>query len=218
MAEDQKVRQPRQDRAPSHRIAVFIDGQNLENTIREDFPGKRMDWTRLTALLRKWGNLVGIYIYLVDLADSDDPEKQKKIEAYRRWLRWLRRNGFRVRTKLIKYIETLEGRKGKCNFDVEMAVDAITLAATGRIDEIFLFSSDSDFAYLAEQLQNYAVRVTVVGSTHRTATELRERCDEFIPLGSLKLEVLIDWLPSRARDTSDAMHEDPLVLTPPPAD
>lgn len=218
MTEDQKARQIRQDRAPSHRVAVFIDGQNLGNTIKEDFPGKRMDWQRLAALFRKWGNIVGIYIYLLDFADSDDPEKQRKNEAYRRWLQYLRRNGFRVRTKPIKYIATLEGRKGKCNFDVEIAVDAVALASTGRIDEIFLFSSDSDFAYLAEHLQRYAVRVTVVGSTHRTATELRESCDEFIPLGSLKLEVLMDWSPLRAQNTSDAADEDPLVPVSPPAD
>lgn len=191
MAEEQKAKPVRQDHAPSHRVAVFIDGQNLGNTIKENFPDKKMDWSRLATLFRKWGNIVGIYIYLIDFVDSDDPEKQKKNMAYRRWLNWLRRSGFRVRTKLIKYAETPEGRKGKCNFDVEIAVDAVSLAATGRIDEIFLFSGDSDFAYLLERLRDYAVRVVVVGTTHRTATELRECCDEFIRLESIALEAMV---------------------------
>lgn len=217
MAEEQKAKQLRQDRAPSHRVAVFIDYQNLENTIREDFPGKRMDWLRLAALFRKWGNIVGVYIYLADFVDSDDPKKQRKNEAYWEWLSWLRRNGFRVRTKLIKYVETPEGRKGKCNFDVEIAVDAISLAATGRIDEIFLLSADSDFAYLTERLQNYAVRVAVVGPAHRTATELRERCDEFITLESLRLEVMMDRPQSRTVQSPVVADKDPPVPVPPSA-
>lgn len=215
MAEEQKVKQARQDRAPSHRVVVFIDGQNLNNTIQKDFPGKSMDWQRLTALFRKWGNIVGVYIYLMDFVDSDDPDKQKKNESYRRWLNWLRRRGFRVRTKLIKYVETPEGRKGKCNFDVEMAVDAISLAATGRIDEIFLFSSDSDFAYLVERLQDYGVRVVVVGPAHGTANELRGCCDEFITLESLKLEVMMDRQPLQV---SDVVHDEIPVLVSPPAE
>lgn len=215
MAEEQKVKQARQDRAPSHRVVVFIDGQNLGNTIKRDFPGKNMDWLRLAALFRKWGNIVGIFIYLMDFVDSDDLDKQKKNELHRRWLNRLRRSGFRVRTKLVKYTETPEGRKGKCNFDVELAVDAVSLAATGRIDEIFLFSSDSDFAYLVERLQDYAVRVVVVGPAHGTATELRVRCDEFITLESLKLEVMMDKRPVQV---SDLVHDEIPVLVSPSAE
>ena len=79
-------------------------------------------------------------------------------------------------------------RKVKGNMDIELAVDAMEIAA--HVDHIVLFSGDGDFRPLVEALQRRGVRVSVV-STIRSqppmiADELRRQADNFIELEELR--------------------------------
>ena len=93
--------------------------------------------------------------------------------------------GFRLRLKAVKVIER-EGRGDlhKANWDVGMTLDILTVAQSGKVDEIVLFSGDGDFAPLIEAIQNppHLIRVTVVANGKQTASELRQVADQFIDL------------------------------------
>jgi hypothetical protein len=66
-------------------------------------------------------------------------------------------------TKATKEFTDASGRrKVKGNMDIELAVDAMELAA--QVDQIVLFWGDGDFRSLVEAVQRPGVRVTVVST------------------------------------------------------
>ena len=80
--------------------------------------------------------------------------------------------------------------KVKGNMDMELAVDAIELAAT--VDHFVLFYGNGDFRVLVEALQRKGKRVTVVSTTASQppmiADELRCQADIFLDLKLLQKE------------------------------
>ncbi len=102
---------------------------------------------------------------------------------------WLHYNGFQMVTKPAKEFTDSQGRrKVKGNMDIELAVDAMEMAA--HVDHIVIFSGDGDFRPLVEAVQRKGCRVSVV-STIRSqppmiADDLRRQCDNFIELEDLR--------------------------------
>jgi uncharacterized LabA/DUF88 family protein len=93
---------------------------------------------------------------------------------------WLDYNGYTVVTKASKeFINASGRRKLKGNMDIELAVDAMELAA--HVDQIVLFSGDGDFRSLVEAVQRCGIRVTVVSTISSQppmiADELRRQAD-----------------------------------------
>ncbi|MEM9755591.1 MAG: NYN domain-containing protein, partial [Pseudomonadota bacterium] len=107
-------------------------------------------------------------------------------------------------TKPAKEFTDSQGRrKVKGNMDIELAVDAMEMAA--HVDHIVLFSGDGDFRSLVEALQRRGVRVSIV-STIRSqppmiADDLRRQADNFIELDELK--DVIGRPPREPRETPD---------------
>lgn len=101
-----------------------------------------------------------------------------------------RKCGFNVRTKEVKMIPNYDetgryiGKLPKCNFDVEITMDAITKIE--KYDTIMLFSGDSDFGKLLRYLKSKKKRVIVVSTRNCMSTELEEVKDLFIPDETLK--------------------------------
>jgi uncharacterized LabA/DUF88 family protein len=166
---------------PAERLGAFIDGANLHGTARA--LGFAVDYKRLLAHLRAQGQLVRIYYYTVVVEDDEE------YSSLRPLVDWLDYNGFNLVTKRGREHMGADGRRRvKGKMDVELAVDAITLA--GRLDHVMLFSGDGDFRALVADLQLRGVRVSVV-STLRSqppmvADELRRQADQFIDLADLE--------------------------------
>lgn len=162
------------------RIALFIDGANLYAATRA--LGFDIDYKLLRAEFMRRGKLVRAFYYTA-LLDSEE------YSPIRPLVDWLHYNGFAVVTKPAReYTDSLGRRKIKGNMDVELAVDAMELAA--RLDHVVLFSGDGDFRPLAESLQRQGVRVSVV-STMRSSPpmasdDLRRQADNFIELDDLR--------------------------------
>jgi uncharacterized LabA/DUF88 family protein len=102
---------------------------------------------------------------------------------------WLDYNGYTVVTKATKEFTDASGRrKVKGNMDIELAVDAMELAA--HVDQIVLFSGDGDFRPLVEAVQRRGVHVTVVSTISTqpamVADDLRRQADTFTDLADLK--------------------------------
>ena len=163
----------------NERIALFIDGANLYATAKT--LGFDIDYKRLLGEFRARGYLLRAYYYTALVEDQE-------YSSIRPLIDWLDYNGFTVVTKTAKeFTDSTGRRKVKGNMDIELAVDAMEIAA--RVDHIVLFSGDGDFRYLVEALQRRGVKVSVVYTVAvqpaMIADELRRQADEFIDLAQL---------------------------------
>ena len=108
---------------------------------------------------------------------SDDPsepvERQRFVAPFVPY-------GYRIVTKPLK---RFADGSIKGNFDVEMAIDMVTMAE--RLDVVSIVSGDSDFARLVEVIQGRGVRVEVVAFAGSTSVEMRSLADRYIELGAI---------------------------------
>ena len=161
------------------RLALFIDGSNLYSAARA--LGFDIDYKKLLAEFASRGKLVRAFYYTALLENEEYSPIRPLVD-------WLDYNGYTLVTKPAKEFTDREGRrKIKGNMDIELAVDAMEIAA--HVDHIVLFSGDGDFRSLVEALQRKGKRVSVV-STIRSqppmiADELRRQVDNFIEMDDL---------------------------------
>lgn len=170
-------------RLESERIALFVDGHNLQATARA--LGFDIDYKRLLKEFESRGTLLRAFYYTSVTEDQE-------YSSIRPLVDWLAYNGFRVVTKAVREFTDANGRrKVKGNIDIELTVDAMELA--GHVDQIVLFSGDGDFRPLVEAVQRRGVRVTVVSTISSrppmAADELRRQADAFIDLVELQAKI-----------------------------
>jgi len=164
----------------ANRTALFIDGANLYSTAKA--LGFDIDYKRLLNEFQCQGTLVRAFYYTAVMEDQE-------FSSVRPLLDWLDYNGFTVVTKPTKeFVDANGHRKVKGNMDIELAVNAMELAA--HVDHIVLFSGDGGFRSLVEAVQRRGVRVTVVSTISSQppmiADELRRQADVFTDLLELQ--------------------------------
>jgi uncharacterized LabA/DUF88 family protein len=135
--------------------------------------GFDIDYKRLLKEFRSRGVPLRAYSYTAVIEDQEYTSIRPLID-------WLDYNGYTVVTKASKeFINASGRRKLKGNMDIELAVDAMELAA--HVDQIVLFSGDGDFRSLVEAVQRCGIRVTVVSTISSQppmiADELRRQAD-----------------------------------------
>ena len=180
----------------SEKTAVFIDGANLYATTKG--LGFDIDYKKLLKEFQSRGNLLRAFYYTALIEDQE-------YSSIRPLLDWLDYNGYTVITKPAKeFTDSTGRRKVKGNMDIELAVDAMELAA--HVDHIVLFSGDGDFRPLVESIQRRGVRVTVVSTIvtqpPMVADELRRQGDVFIDLADLHDKVGRDPAERAAREAA----------------
>jgi len=160
------------------RIALFIDGLNLNLTLRT--LGFDIDFRRLLNEFESRGELVRAFYYTTIIEDQNS--------TVRPLVDWLNYNGYTVVTKPMKESVDASGRRRiKGKISIELAVDAMEFA--DQLDEMVLFSGDGEYRRLVEAVQRRGVRVTVVStisSQPMIADELRRQADAFTDLLVLK--------------------------------
>lgn len=160
--------------------ALFIDGANLYATSKA--LGFDVDYRRLLKEFQSRGTLLRAFYYTAVIEDQE-------YSSIRPLIDWLDYNGYTVVTKATKeFFDATGRRKLKGSMDVELAVNAMELAA--QIDQMVLFSGDGDFRPLVEAVQRRGVRVTVVSTISSQppmiADELRRQADVFVDLVELR--------------------------------
>jgi len=170
----------------SNRIALFIDGPNLH--VATKTLGFEVDYKRLLEEFEGHGTLLRAFYYTAVVEDQE-------FSSVRPLIDWLSYNGYIVVTKPTKeFVDASGRRKAKGNMDIELAVNAMELAA--QIDQMVLFSGDGDFRCLVEAMQRRGVRVTVISTTSTqpalVADELRRQADVFIDLVELRSRISRD--------------------------
>ncbi len=154
------------------RLGVFVDVPNLiYGAERSDEPinaGKLLDY------LAEGRELVRATAYSPVSDNPAEPVAQQKFVApfvpYE----------YRIVTKPLK---RFADGSIKGNFDVEMAIDMVTMAE--RLDVIAIVSGDADFARVVEVIQGRGVRVEVAAFQNSTSAEMRAIADHYTELGSI---------------------------------
>jgi uncharacterized LabA/DUF88 family protein len=168
---------------PQERIALFIDGANLYSAARGlNFD---IDYKRLLEHFRAKGTLIRAFYYTALLEEQDYSPLRPLID-------WLDYNGYSVVTKPAKEFTDAQGRRRiKGNMDIELAIDAMEMAA--NIDHLILFSGDGDFRRLVDAIQRKGKRVTVISTTRSSppmiADELRRQADQFVDLDTMRAAI-----------------------------
>ncbi len=177
------------------RLALFIDGPNLHLSARA--LGFEIDYKLLFEVFQERGKLLRAY-YFTALLES--PESS----AIRPLTDWLEYNGYCLISKPAKHFTDGMGiTRTKGNMDVDIAVTAMELVMTARLQHLVLFSGDGDFRPLVEALQRQGVRVSVVSTrlsqpSPMIADELRRQADNFIELNDLR--ELVGKLPKASQE------------------
>jgi uncharacterized LabA/DUF88 family protein len=154
------------------RVGVFLDVPNL--VFAADDAGVRVHFGKLLEYLTEGRQLVRATAYA---PITDDPATRFENQ---RFVHPVLGNGYKVVTKPWKRFA--DGGM-KANFDIELAVDILTMS--DRLDIVVLMSGDGDFKRVIELVESKGVRVEVCAFAQSMAAELRAVADQFIDLGSI---------------------------------
>jgi uncharacterized LabA/DUF88 family protein len=152
------------------RVAIFVDVPNV--MYAADRMKVKLDYKKMLDFLVRGRELVRASAYA---PISDDAQKRLDTQKF---VQPFDDMGYRVVTKPHK--RYADGSM-KANFDVELAIDVLTMS--DRLDIVTLVSGDGDFRRLVELVQSKGVRVEVVAFGQSTAAELRAVADQYIDLG-----------------------------------
>jgi uncharacterized LabA/DUF88 family protein len=149
-----------------HRIAVFIDFDNIEIGVKNTL-GRVFDVSPVLDALKERGEV------LTKIAYADWTRHGEMSRSFSQ-------HG-------IQMVQRHPGPRGDKNgADINLALDALEMALTKpHIDAFAIVSGDSDFISLVEKLKQYNKTVFVVGGRAFTSTILQKNCREFISYESL---------------------------------
>ena len=151
------------------RLAIFVDVPNI--LYGAEASGVELNWGKVADFLSHGRTLVRAIAYA---PISDDPSARTENE---RFVVPFLDHGYRIATKPLK---RFTGGSVKANFDVELAIDVLTMS--DRVDVIVLVSGDGDFRRLVEIVGARGVRVEVMAFGKSTSSDLRQVADRYIDI------------------------------------
>lgn len=146
------------------RIAVLVDGQNILISARARHA--RPDYKKILERING-RQLVRAITYIVETSGGN-------IEKFKTAIQYM---GFEVKAK---YPKILPDGSSKADWDMQIAVDAMSIA--DKVDVITLISGDGDFEALVHALRSRGVKVEVMSFPETTAYELKKAADEWFPI------------------------------------
>ncbi len=151
------------------RIGIFVDVPNIMYAAERERVA--LDYGKVLDFIIGNRELVRASAYA---PISDDPDEELETQKFVQPFTDL---GYRIVTKPLK---RYSNGTIKANFDVELAIDVLTMS--DRLDIVVLLSGDGDFRRLVEIVASKGVRVEVVAFGNSTAAELRAVADEYTDL------------------------------------
>ena len=171
------LREEQERAARKLRLGVFVDVPNLIYGAErgEGGPvGAVVHMGKLLDYLSAGRELIRATAYAPVSDDPGEPVEQQRFVAP------FVPHDYRIVTKPLK---RFADGSIKGNFDVEMALDMVTMAE--RLDVVALVSGDADFSRAVELLQERGVRVEVVAFSGSTSIEMRALADHYIDVGTV---------------------------------
>ncbi len=154
------------------KVAVFLDVANLEAAFRHQ--GERIDYLGLRDFLSAGRLCLETFAY-VPVSPYEPRQRRPLIDH-------LRRNEFIVRTKIGR---RRPNGKWKANMDVEMVIDMMRFAHTGKADIFVVGSGDRDLMPAYLELRQLAIRVEVAATPDTVANDILTAASGFIDLGKV---------------------------------
>jgi uncharacterized LabA/DUF88 family protein len=149
------------------RVGVFIDTQNLYHSARNLY-NARVNFGSVLKDAVAGRKLVRAVAYVITTEAGDEKNFFEALEKL----------GIETKTK---DLQIFAGGSKKADWDVGMAVDAITMAP--KLDAVVLVTGDGDFIPLVEYLKIHSgIQVEVVSFGKSTSGKLREAIDDFVDL------------------------------------
>lgn len=156
--------------ANAPRTGVFVDAPNV--IYAAENARVTLDYGKMLDFLGRGREIVHAIVYAPVTEDPGSrPENQRFVAPF------LRR-GYKMVTKPLK---RFPDGTAKGNFDIELAIDIMTMSE--RLDIVVLLSGDSDFARLVQLVQSRGVRVEVASFASNVSWELVQMADVFMDLG-----------------------------------
>ena len=149
------------------RVGIFIDTQNLYHTAKNLYHA-RVNFGAIMKEAVAGRSLIRAIAYVIT---TESGEEKGFFEA-------LGKLGIETKTK---NLQIFMGGAKKADWDVGLAVDAISLAP--KLDTIIIASGDVDFCPLVEYLKiNQGCQVEVISFGKSSSAKLKETADEFIDM------------------------------------
>jgi len=149
------------------RVGVFIDTQNLYHSAKNLYKAK-VNFGNVLEDSVAGRQLIRARAYVVN---TETGEEQPFFEA-------LEKLGIEIKTK---DLQIFFGGAKKADWDVGMAIDAVTAAP--KLDAVILATGDGDFVPLVEHLKiREGCQVEVITFGRSASTRLIEAADEFIDM------------------------------------
>jgi uncharacterized LabA/DUF88 family protein len=152
------------------RVGIFVDVPNL--IYASERRKINIDFGRVLQYFIRDRELVRASAYA---PITDDP--QAKLEN-QRFVQHFVGHPYRIITKPLKRFA--DGSM-KANFDIELAIDILTMS--DRLDIVVLMSGDGDFRKLVELVSSRGVRVEVVAFSETASSELKTVADLYVDIG-----------------------------------
>lgn len=168
----------------NQRVGVFIDTQNLYHSAKNLYKS-RVNFGAVVKEAVGGRQLIRAIAYVIT---TDTGEEKNFFDA-------LSKLGIETKTKPL---QIFFGGAKKADWDVGLAIDAITLAP--KLDVVIIVSGDGDFVPLVEYIQtNEGSQVEVVAFSKSSSAKLKEVADDFLDLGEDTKKFLITSTPSKPR-------------------
>ncbi len=149
------------------RVGIFIDTQNLYHSAKNLYHA-RVNFGAIMKEAVAGRSLIRAIAYVIT---TESGEEKNFFEA-------LGKLGIETKTK---NLQIFMGGSKKADWDVGLAVDAISLAP--KLDTIIIASGDGDFCPLVEYLKiNQGCQVEVISFGKSSSAKLKEVADEFIDM------------------------------------
>lgn len=169
------------------KVKIYIDGANIFYTQKK--LGWFINWKKMKNYLQENHDILEIRYYT---GVKPDDEKMTS------FLRYLDNVGISSITKPIKIIKISSQdplKKAhnykeiyKSNCDVEITTDI--LLERKEVDQIILFSGDSDFRYLIKKLKDLGKKVIIFSSRKTISWEIKLEASRYIYLEDIKEEII----------------------------
>lgn len=160
------------------RVGVFIDTQNLYHSARNIYRA-RVNFGNVLEDAVAGRRLIRARAYAVTTESGEETAFHEALEKL----------GVEMR---LKELQIFAGGAKKADWDVGLAVDAIT--ASPKLDSVILLTGDGDFIPLVRYLQNHGgCQVEVVSFKRSTSQKLVEAADGFIDLDENPRRYLMNY-------------------------
>lgn len=147
-------------------MAIFIDTQNLYHSAKH-LHNARVNFPALVDAVTAGRTLIRAIAYV---AKSKTGEESAFFEA-------LTQNGIELK---IKDVQEFSSGAKKADWDVGMAVDAITISQ--HVDVVILLTGDGDFTPVVDYLHAHGVRCEIGAFARSTNQGLKEIADAFFDI------------------------------------